>query len=118
MEYRTVELWFGAKMEQQPDFELRGSQVIEYLPASRLVEFRSRLCLDQNLSVDDHVDALITELDTLISDHDTDFARDFMTSIAKLVLKCEHIEMLEKTETEGVVHLEERADDGVRQFLF
>lgn len=69
---------------------------------------------DQDI-VDDHVEALGAERDTLVINTNCDFSAHAMTTRNKLTFHREYVHLFEKTKTEGVVHLEEGTDYGARQ---
>jgi len=58
------------------------------------------------------------EADSFICDSNPDLARHPMSTSHKLTLERHHIEMFQKPESEVVVNLEKRPDDGAGESFF
>src|SRR5438105_13425197 len=99
-------------MEEESGLEFRGAQVVIELAGASAIELIGRLCLDHHGFVDDHVETLAAEVEPFVVDEDRDLSSYAMSAQAKLDLERLHVDAFEKAEAEGVVDLEERADDG------
>ena len=114
----SVEPRLQPEVQQEPDFKARCTEIIEELALGHGGELRTRFRLDDNLVIDDHVDALHGEDVLLVRDVNAEFSRDAMPTLDQLTLEGHHIDVFEKAESERVVHLEERTDDRGREALF
>jgi hypothetical protein len=95
-------------MEQKTDLEVGGAQVVEHLSLCSPVKFVSRFGLDDELVVDDHVQALVGELFAFVHDADADLSQDPMAAVSQLDLEGSNVHMLEESIAKRVVHLEKR----------
>jgi hypothetical protein len=64
--------------------------------------------LHDKLLVHDHVQTLFRELVTFVKDSHGDLTRDAMLTRDKLPFQSHHVNVLEKSKTEGVVNIKER----------
>jgi hypothetical protein len=55
---QSVELRFGAKMEEQSDLEIRGAEVVQQLPMSGFVKVERGFRLDDYPTVDNQIESL------------------------------------------------------------
>jgi hypothetical protein len=85
-------------VEQQADLDIRGAEVVEYLPWGSFVEIVRRLDLHDQPVVDDHVDALLGKLLTLVRHANARFSSYSMTPRDKLALERHHVYLLEEAE--------------------
>ena len=117
-EIQPVEAGLAAEAEEEADLETGRSQVVVDLAGSVPVKIEGGLHLDDELAVDDDVDALAAENPALAANDDADLAIDAVAPEPQLVLEGENVKALEESEAQGVVDLEERPDDGMGELLF
>jgi hypothetical protein len=82
------------------------------------VELVSGLCLHHQPPIDDHVEAVLGEVVTLIKDLDRDLARNMMLPRNELALEGHHVHMFEESIAQVIVNLEECPDNGMGEPLF
>ena len=75
------------KVEQQPNLEIRRSQITQELTGGASRPFTRRLGLDDKSFVHDHVHAVCRELETLVEDADIDFTTHAVTSGQEFTLE-------------------------------
>jgi hypothetical protein len=82
------------------------------------VELVGGLSLHHKLPIDNHVEAVLSQVLTLIKDLDGDLAGNMMLSRDELALEGHHVHMFEKTIAQIIVNLEECADHGMGEAFF
>lgn len=104
-------------MEEHASLQVRCAQIVEQLPSSLPRQVVRGLDLDHDAIVDYHVESLLAKLAAFVHHSDPDLARDLVPSRQQLALESLEVEMLEKTVSECVVHLEECTHDRVDQLF-
>jgi hypothetical protein len=105
-------------MQDESNFKLGCSQVIDDLPPRERRQDVGRLHFNDDIFINDDVGAMIREKVAFVSDWDGDFSADCPASSDELSLKSQRIDVLEKAVAKRVVNLEKRANDCVRRFSF
>jgi hypothetical protein len=82
------------------------------------VELARRFDLYHQLPVDNHIQSLLRKRVTLVKDRYGDFTRNTMPTLDQLPLQRHYINMLEKSESERIVDLEECPDYRVCESRF
>lgn len=81
------------------------------------MQVRSRLNLDYQLSIHDHIKSLLANLFTLIEHRCPDFTSDLVAATDELTMQADDINAFEETEAERVIHVEERTNRRVSETL-
>src|SRR5690348_17708908 len=80
----ALERRLRTEVEQQANLEVCRTQIVEQLCTANLRRLLLRLHLNDETVVDEHVEALVRQLVSLIEDRHADFARHVMASRAQL----------------------------------
>ena len=83
-----------------------------------LVKLGGGLDFDDKLFIDDHIEPLSAELNALVHDTDANLPCYAIAARQELTLERHRIDVLEESETQRVVDVEEGAYDGVRKGFF
>src|SRR3954466_10142113 len=104
-------------MENESDLETTGAEVGEALPKSHAGELLGGFHFDDDLLVDEQIDALTSDVMALVVQVDADFTLDEMAPIARLDLQRVCVGALEKAVPESIVDLVEGTDDGLGELI-
>jgi hypothetical protein len=102
-------------VEKEGNLDVRGAEVIEYLPWGGFVKIVCGLCLHDQPVVDNHVYALLSELLTFVPYANTHFSSYTMTPRQQLALESRDVYVLEESKAERIVDVVERTDDRLGQ---
>jgi len=85
-------------MQYEPNFQVRGAEVVENLAFRCARKLRTGLRFDDHFVIHDHVDSLHCEYVILIGHVDADFSRNAMAAVDQLTLQRHHVHVLEEAE--------------------
>jgi hypothetical protein len=77
----SIEFWLWAEMEEEAKLEISRPQIVGDLPYRALVKGAGRFGLDDQLAIDNHIQALTRYLLPFIQDGHTNLASDIMATI-------------------------------------
>lgn len=113
----AIEFWLEPEMQQQPDFESTCSQIIVDLSLRSAVKVDGSLGFDEELFVDDHVEALQSYLFAFVANDDANFALHFMATCYELALRRCLVDVLEEPKAERIIDFIKAADNRPGQRL-
>ena len=105
-------------MQKQTNLEAARSEVASKLTLCRVVKLCGGFDLYDEFFIHDHVEPLSTELFAFVHDTDANLSSDMMAARQQLTLERHRVDVLEEPETQGVVYLEEGANDRAREGFF
>ena len=105
------------EMEENSEIESRGGDIAAQLTPCRVSEAFSRFQFHDNSPLDEHVDAMKTDLLTAEPDGDRILAIDPKASLAHHNLERARIDRLDEAVSQLVVNIEEAAHNGVTELL-
>src|SRR5688572_12279135 len=111
----AVNLCSGAKVQQEPNLEVGGPQIVidDSLYAHRVIV--RRLDFDDQDIVDSHVDSLFSDQISLVVHRYPHFPTHSMSSGNQFALQRDDVDPIEETKAERVVDLEEGPNDRTGQ---
>ena len=104
----------GAEMKKDTHLQICCVQVIVHLAPGGFMEIQRGFRLDDDLSINDHIQPLNGQLLSLVHHPHAHFAGNIVSTGDELTLQRHYVDVLEESESESVVNLIERPDDGVR----
>jgi hypothetical protein len=107
-----------SKMQEKPDFKVRSAKVVVNLTRRTFMKVSTRLGLNDEFLVYDHVEPLNSELLTLVHDTNADLSRHIVLSGEQLALERHDVQMLEKPVSKMVINLEEGPNNRSCKRLF
>ena len=105
-------------MEDETYFESTRAEVVEKLPLCKRREHGGGLVFDDDLVVDDHIQADCRQGFAFVVDGDNIFTIYFVPASAKFPFERQRVDMFQETISESIVDMIERADNRLSNLVF
>jgi hypothetical protein len=112
-----MELWRRTEMQNETDLEPRHPEICQELTLGERRKVLGRLDLEDDLAVDNPVDALTSDCDAFVEHVHPELSLDMMPATTQLFVQSRTVDRFEQTESHLIVRVVERADDRAGQII-